>query len=37
MNCKDCKYFKRTHIETGICKLWDESVRGNDNCEEFEE
>ncbi len=37
MNCKDCIYFKETFKGKGYCKLWQDYVKADDNCEEGEE
>ena len=37
MTCKDCNQFKPTYPGKGYCKLWDDYVKENDSCEEWEE
>lgn len=37
MNCKQCKYYTETYKYKGICRLFDEYVKEDSGCDNFEE
>ncbi len=37
MNCNTCKWYKRTCKHKGICILFDNNVKQDDICEDWEE
>lgn len=37
MNCQNCRYYTETYKYKGICTLYDNYVKADDSCEDYEE
>lgn len=36
MECKDCKWFKKTYADNGYCSLWDMYINTYNGCDDFD-
>jgi len=37
LNCKECKYYRKSNTLSGYCELWKIYIKENDGCDDGEE